>query len=30
VLGSAENIKITLPEDLMLARLIWARQVASG
>jgi 2-C-methyl-D-erythritol 4-phosphate cytidylyltransferase len=30
VLGSAENIKITLPEDLMLARLIWARQVGSG
>ena len=30
VLGSAENIKITLPEDLMLARLIWARQMASG
>jgi 2-C-methyl-D-erythritol 4-phosphate cytidylyltransferase len=30
VLGSAENIKITLPEDLVLARLIWARQVTSG
>ena len=27
VLGSAENIKITLPEDLMLARQIWARQM---
>ncbi len=30
VLGSAENIKITLPEDLMLARQIWARQMISG
>jgi 2-C-methyl-D-erythritol 4-phosphate cytidylyltransferase len=30
VLGSAENIKITLPEDLMLARQIWARQMTSG
>jgi 2-C-methyl-D-erythritol 4-phosphate cytidylyltransferase len=29
VLGSAENIKITLPEDLILARQIWARQMAS-
>jgi 2-C-methyl-D-erythritol 4-phosphate cytidylyltransferase len=27
VLGSAENIKITLPEDLMLARKIWAHQM---
>jgi 2-C-methyl-D-erythritol 4-phosphate cytidylyltransferase len=30
VLGSAENIKITLPEDLILARQIWARQMASN
>ena len=26
VLGSVENIKITLPEDLMLARQIWTNQ----
>ncbi|MFT5662905.1 MAG: 2-C-methyl-D-erythritol 4-phosphate cytidylyltransferase [Gammaproteobacteria bacterium] len=30
VLGSVENIKITLPEDLMLARQIWTRQMTSG
>ncbi|MFT5226127.1 MAG: 2-C-methyl-D-erythritol 4-phosphate cytidylyltransferase [Polaribacter sp.] len=29
VLGSAENIKITLPEDLILARQIWARQMVA-
>jgi 2-C-methyl-D-erythritol 4-phosphate cytidylyltransferase len=28
--GSAENIKITLPEDLMLARQIWAGQMTLG
>jgi len=28
VLGSAENIKITLPEDLILARQIWKNQTA--
>lgn len=30
VLGSVENIKITLPEDLMLARQIWTRQQGPG
>lgn len=29
VLGSAENIKITLPEDLMLAMQIWAGQMTA-
>lgn len=29
VQGSVENIKITLPEDLMLARQVWQRQLKS-